>query len=113
MKKSALMTTVVLALCSLGLAQAPDDKKTATIASVLDGTVKQIEGELVPAVEAMPEDKFGFAPTSGEFKGVRTFAAQAKHVAAVNYIIGSSILGEKIPVDTGGENGPDVVKSKA
>jgi len=43
MNKSALMT-VVLALCSLGLAQAPDDKKAATIASVLDGTVKQIEG---------------------------------------------------------------------
>jgi hypothetical protein len=113
MKKSALMTAVVLALCSLGLAQAADDKKAATIASVLDGTVKQIESELVPAVEAMPEDKIGFAPTSGEFKGVRTFAAQAKHVAAVNYMIGSSILGEKIPVDTGGENGPEVMKSKA
>ena len=113
MKKSALMTAVVLALCSLGLAQAADDKKAATIASVLDGTVKQIESELVPAVEAMPEDKIGFAPTSGEFKGVRTFAAQAKHVAAVNYMIGSYILGEKIPVDTGGENGPEVMKSKA
>jgi hypothetical protein len=24
------------------------------------------------AVDAMPADKFGFAPTDGEFKGVRT-----------------------------------------
>ena len=49
----------------------------------------------VPAVEAMPEDKFGFAPTNGEFKGVRTFAEQVKHVAAVNYIFGAAILSEK------------------
>src|SRR5882724_5499060 len=111
MKTSALMFAVVLAFCSLGMAQAADEKKTIT--SVLDGTVKTIESELVPAVEAMPEDKFGFAPTGGEFKGVRTFAQQAKHVAAVNYIIGASILDEKAPVDTGGEKGPDNVKSKA
>ncbi len=111
MKKSALMVMLVLVFCSLGMAQASDEKKTIT--SVLDGTVKTIESELVPAVEAMPEDKFGFAPTNGEFKGVRTFAMQAKHVAAVNYIVGAAILGEKPPVELGGENGPDSVKSKA
>lgn len=110
MKKSALMLAVVLAFGRLGMAQA-DQKKTVT--SVMDGTVKTIESELVPAVEAMPEDKFGFAPTNGEFKGVRTFAQQAKHVAAVNYIVGAAILGEKPPVDTGGESGPDSVKAKA
>jgi uncharacterized damage-inducible protein DinB len=111
MKKSAAMLGAVLAFCSLGFAQAGDEKKTMT--SVLDGTVKTIEGELVPAVEAMPEDKFSYAPTGGEFKGVRTFAQQAKHVAAVNYLVASTILGEKPPVDTGGESGPDSVKSKA
>ena len=111
MKKSLAMVIAVLAFCSFGLAQMGDEKKTTT--SVLDGTVKTIESELVPAVEAMPEDKFGFAPTGGEFKGVRTFGQQAKHVAAVNYIVGASILGEKPPVDVGGESGPDSVKSKA
>jgi len=111
MKKSALMLAVVLAFCSLGLAQATDEKKTIT--SVVDGAVKTIESELVPAVEAMPEDKFGYAPTGGEFKGVRTFAMQAKHVAAVNYIVAAAILGEKPPVEVSGENGPDSVKSKA
>ncbi|HZQ70193.1 MAG TPA: DinB family protein [Terriglobales bacterium] len=85
--------------------------KTAT--EVLDASVKNVESEFVPAVEAMPEDKFDFAPSSGEFKGVRTFAMQAKHVAAVNYLIGSTMLGEKSPVDVGGENGPDSIKSKA
>ncbi len=109
--RSIAVSVVVLALCSLAMAQAADQKKTLT--SVLDGTVKTIESELVPAVEAMPEDKFGFAPSNGEFKGVRTFAMQAKHVAAVNYIVGAAILGEKPPVELGGENGPDSVKSKA
>jgi len=29
--------------------------------------------QFVPAAEAMPEDKFFWAPTSGEFRGVRNF----------------------------------------
>jgi uncharacterized damage-inducible protein DinB len=110
MKKSGAVLALVLVFCGWGMAQA-DQKKT--VASVMDGTVKTIESELVPAVEAMPEEKFGFAPTNGEFKGVRTFAQQAKHIAAVNYIVAASILGEKPPIDTGGENGPESVKTKA
>jgi hypothetical protein len=61
----------------------------------------------------MPEDKFGFAPTEGEFKGVRTFAQQIKHVAAVNYELGAAILEEKSPVEINGEAGPAVITSKA
>ena len=67
----------------------------------------------MPAAEAMPEDKYSFAPSAGEFKGVRTFAEQVKHVAAVNYTFGASILQEKPPVDTGEDKGPATVKSKA
>ena len=84
-----------------------------TVSQVLDRAVSNVESEFVPAADAMPEDKYGFAPTGGEFKGVRTFAQQVKHVAAVNYLIGASILGEKSPVDLGGENGPDSIKTKA
>ncbi len=84
-----------------------------TVSQVLNSSVTNVESEFVPAADAMPEDKYSFAPTSGEFKGVRTFGQQIKHVAAVNYILGGAILGEKPPVDTGGENGPDSVKSKA
>jgi uncharacterized damage-inducible protein DinB len=61
----------------------------------------------------MPEDKFSFVPTQGEFKGVRTFAQQVKHIAAVNYLIAGAILGEKPPVNLGGEDGPDNITSKA
>jgi uncharacterized damage-inducible protein DinB len=108
-----------LAFCGLSVAQAKDQPKDQhkdqpkTIAQILNGGVKAIEGEFVPAAEAMPEDKYGFAPTAGEFKGVRTFAQQVKHVAAVNYMVAAAILGEKPPIELGGENGPDSIKSKA
>jgi uncharacterized damage-inducible protein DinB len=110
MKRAVMLLGVAMASCAVGMAQA-EEKKTVT--SVMDGTLSRVEKELVPAVEAMPEDKFNFAPTNGEFKGVRTFAQQAKHVAATNYAVAARILGEKPPVDTGGENGPDALKTKA
>ena len=43
-----------------------------------------MEKEFVSAAEAMPEDKFSFAPTQGDFKGVRPFGEQVKHVAIAN-----------------------------
>ena len=61
----------------------------------------------------MAEDKYSFAPSNGEFKGVRTFAEQIKHVATTNYIFGAALLGEKPPVEVNDEKGPDSVKSKA
>jgi uncharacterized damage-inducible protein DinB len=60
----------------------------------------------------MPAEKFDFAPTKGEFKGVRTFALQARHVATVNYMIAAALLGEKAPVDVKSENGPDDLKTR-
>jgi hypothetical protein len=71
-----------------------------------------MEKEFVPLVEAMPAEKFDFAPTTGEFKGVRTFALQARHVATVNYMVAAALLGEKPPVDTKSENGSDDLKTK-
>ena len=53
-----------------------------------------MEKEFVDAAEAMPEDKFNFAPpeAAGDFKGVRSFAGQVKHVADSNwYFFGGSI----------------------
>ena len=44
-----------------------------------------MEKEITSAAEAMPEDKYNFAPTQGEFKGVRTFGQQVKHLAEANY----------------------------
>lgn len=103
------------ALCGLASAQVLPKPTTEhrTIAQVLDRALTMTEKEVVPAADAMPADKFGFAPTNGEFKGVRTFGEQIKHAAAVNYEFGAIILQEKPPVDIGDESGPESVKSKA
>jgi uncharacterized damage-inducible protein DinB len=121
MNKQVAMGILLLALSPIRTAvaanpkaatQAKPDQKP-TFAMVLDRSLTNVEQEVVPAAEAMPEDKFSFVPTQGEFKGVRTFAQQVKHIAAVNYLIAGAILGEKPPVNLGGEDGPDNITSKA
>jgi len=77
---------------------------------VLDSQLTMVEREMVPLAEAMPEDKYSFAPTDG----VRTFGQQVSHAAAVIYACSAAIKGEKNPIEMGaGENGPDSLKSKA
>src|SRR5450755_1009392 len=117
MKKEVALGILLLALGTAGnmavaAPQAKTDQKP-TFATVYDRTLTGVEKEVVSAAEAMPDDKFNFAPTQGEFKGVRTFAQQIKHIATVNYMLGAAILAEKPPVDLGSENGPDNITSKA
>lgn len=83
------------------------------IATIYDGQVGSIEREILPLVQAMPADKFDFAPTNGTFTGVRTFALQARHDATMIWRLAASVLGEQPPVDTGpGDNGPENLKTK-
>jgi hypothetical protein len=113
-RKTGIILIGSLALTVAAAAQVPKPKQERrTVTMVLDHTVLNLEDEFVPAAEAMPEDKFAFAPTSGEFKGVRTFAQQIKHVAAVNYELGAAILEQKPPVDIGDESGPASITTKA
>jgi len=74
---------------------------------------KSLERHVVSAADAMPADKYGFAPTDGEFKGVRTFGQQLKHLAATNHILAAAALGEGPPADAGDEVGPESVRTKA
>jgi uncharacterized damage-inducible protein DinB len=52
--------------------------------SALEGL---LQSEVVSAADAMPADKYDFAPpaTYGNFAGVRTFGQQVKHLAQANY----------------------------
>ena len=89
-----------------------------TVGSVVDREISAIEKQVVDAAEAMPEDKFNFSPESlnipgGEYKGVRTFAVQVKHIAASNYFIWSPITGDKVPENIKDGNGPADLRSKA
>jgi len=86
-----------------------------SIMSTLDFQLAIEEWEVVGLADAMPEDKYSFAPTNGEFKGVRTFAQQAKHIATVNNRFFNAILGQ--PTAAPGsqfeaENGPDSIQTK-
>jgi uncharacterized damage-inducible protein DinB len=89
-----------------------------TIASSIDREITIVEKELVEAAEAMPDDKFDFSPeklnlSGSDYKGVRTFGEQLKHVAASNYLIWSPITGEKPPENVNDGKGPDNMKAKA
>jgi hypothetical protein len=101
------------AICALSCSLIFAADSAATIGQIHDRELSILERELVPLAEAMPADKYDFAPTQGAFKGVRTFGQQMTHVAAVMYSISGAVLGEKPPADIGtGENGPDALKGK-
>jgi DinB family protein len=93
-------------------APAEHPEMARTVTQVLDFWVTNTEKLLVATADAMPEERYSFAPAAGEFKGVRTFAEQVKHLAAANYQLGAAILGEEPPVGTKGEAAPDSVRSK-
>jgi len=120
MKKSVLLTCLLLvaafgnALWAATPQASATDQPKRTFASELDKQLTNLEKQITEAAEAMPEDKFNFAPTGpGEFKGVRSFAFQVKHIAVANYALGAGILQEKPPIDMKGPNGPDNISSRA
>jgi hypothetical protein len=90
-----------------------------SIASVLDRDISAVEKQIVDAADAMPEDRFNFTPESlnipgSNYKGVRSFAVQIKHIAASNWFIWSPLTGDKLPEglkDDG--NGPANLQTKA
>jgi uncharacterized damage-inducible protein DinB len=88
----------VLGCCLLAASPAFAQAQSAAPAKPAVGTAvppAQIYGKLlglmekqfVGAAEAMPEEKYNFAPTTaiGEFKDVRNFGDQVKHVADANW----------------------------
>jgi uncharacterized damage-inducible protein DinB len=90
----------------------------ATVDSVVDRDISAVEKLVTDAAEAMPEDKFNFTPESlnipgSDYKGVRSFAVQVRHIASSNYFIWSPLTGEKLPEGLKDGNGPENLKTKA
>ncbi len=120
-RMSCLLLAVSFAVAALGQAKpaaTPPPQAPPTIAAIADREISVIEKEFVDAAEAMPDDKFDFAPASlnipgSDYKGVRTFAQQVKHVAASNYLLWGTITGDKSPVESKTDEGPDSLKTKA
>lgn len=83
------------------------------ISHALDFWISNTEKEVVSGADAMPADKFSFAPTESGFTGVRTFAEQIKHLAANNYRMATFILDQTPTADQESETGPAAVQTKA
>jgi hypothetical protein len=67
-----------------------------------DEMLTGLEKEFTSAAEAMPADKYSFAPAStpsAKFDGVRTFAQEITHVAEANYHYGSGVGKMKPEID--------------
>jgi len=107
MKKTTVWMAAALvaaALCATGAraeVKGGDAKAGAAPANLtgksMDKVLSIYEGDIVPAAEAMPADKFDFAPSSATFaadskadftnpKPVMTFAAEVRHIAQANYM---------------------------
>jgi len=118
MKTAAGFLVVAVGLLAFAVTAPAQQKKAAappTIASVMNTQLGIVEHEFVSAAEAMPDDKYSFAPTNGDFKGVRTFAQEVKHVATVNFAFYSAILGQAPPPGVSANeqmNGPDDIQTK-
>lgn len=101
-----------------GAPQSQPPQPPQTLASMVDREISAVEKQVTEAAEAMPEEKFNFTPESltipgDDYKGVRAFAAQVKHIASSNYFIWSPLTGDAVPAAIKDGNGPADVKSKA
>ena len=117
-RRSILLVLVCAGIASGLLAQGQQGPTPATIASVVDREISMIEKQVVDAAEAMPEEKFNFTPENlklpgSEYKGVRSFAVQVRHIATSNYFLWSGTAGEKLPEGLKDGNSPENLRSKA
>jgi uncharacterized damage-inducible protein DinB len=118
MKVTKIVATMALCGCWLMAAgtlnaQMGDVSKSGQMvtaqspAQALDDLLSMYEHEAMGVVNAMPADKYSFAPNAAnfapeqgaKFDGVRTFAAQVTHVAEANYYFYMSVSGMKPDVD--------------
>jgi uncharacterized damage-inducible protein DinB len=114
MRLRYVCTALILGFCTLvGSAQTGPISAKVAVGTQMSPVQAQnellnlFEHDFMGVAQAMPADKYGFAPTAASFtasqgakyEGVRTFAQEISHVAMANYFFASKILGEKMPVD--------------
>lgn len=120
MKGSLLRVLVLVALTIPVAAQSKGEKEgrskrpaaakagdiPTTMAGSVGNTMQFIEGSFLGIAEAMPENKYDFVPSGGNFEGVRSFAQQVKHVACAQFAFFNEFEGKQPPADCekGGHN---------
>jgi hypothetical protein len=118
MTMKRIATVVVLTICSvvavqaqmgdMGGAPAAAPGSAVDPAKTFDAAVSGIERNWMGVAQAMPADKYNFAPSAAifvagqkvQYDGVRTFAQIVTHTIQANYNSFASIGGIKPDVDT-------------
>jgi len=97
-----LLATAYLAIAVPAASQDGVHPMATTVAQYFT----MIEHQFVSLADAMPAERWNFAPKDGEFKGVRTFAEQVKHVACANFGFFNQVEHKEPPpgCETGGPN---------
>jgi hypothetical protein len=97
---TALMVSASMAFSARAIAQESIDPMAATVGQFFS----MIARSFINLADAMPAEKYGFKPADGEFRNVRTFAEQVKHVACSNFGFFSQIEKKEPPArcDAGG-----------
>jgi uncharacterized damage-inducible protein DinB len=88
------------------------DQPPKTIADSVLVSLRMVEGDLLDVAKAMPESKYSFIPTSGNFEGVRSFGEQIKHVACAQFAFFNEIE-RKTPPSECEKGGPSKATTKA
>jgi uncharacterized damage-inducible protein DinB len=88
------------------------DDVPKSIAESVSKTLEFAEGNFLAVAEAMPENKYAFVPTGGNFDGIRSFGEQVKHVACAQFAFFNEFEGKKPPDDCE-KGGHDPAKTKA
>lgn len=111
-----LAAVVVMGCCAMGAqaqmggAAASGAGAVVSPAKSFDAALSGFEKEMMGLANAMPADKYDFAPSAAIFKpeqkteyaGVRTFGAMVMHIAQANYSYGGAVGAMKPDVDVKG-----------
>ena len=107
-----LIVTLNLAVCLTLSARAAGQERVDPMAATVAPWFAMIEQSFIALADAMPAEKYGFKPTTGEFNDVRTFGEQVKHVACGNFAFFNEIE-KKEPPNGCGTGGPHPATTKA
>ncbi len=91
-------------------APAPAPGAAVAPAKSFDEMLSAFEKEMMGVANAMPAEKYNFAPSAAvfapsqktEYAGVRTFGAMLIHIAQANYFYGGRLSGLQTDVNVGG-----------
>jgi uncharacterized damage-inducible protein DinB len=110
MRISPLVACMFVSL--VAAAQEPKPAPGGSVAASVGAPWAFLAADFISLADAMPAEKYGFAPTQGEFTGVRTFGEQVKHVACANYGFFNEIEGTTPPGHCD-DGGPSPAATKA